>query len=327
MNCRDFYLIGWLISLVVLFGSCIHEYPIGYGEDPTKVMAGIELEFDLSWENMNYTPDFSSSRAKTQNPHKFIFEIIQNGRIIATEKRELSSEDFAKGYLNHKISSSLKANEYQLAVWYEFSEKEENEFFEHQNLNNIFLISQSLSDHPKLQCGYANDLLDLRGFSGYKGEPIVKKLKLGHPGARFEIIATDIQEFISEQKAALNQGDIFTMNIVFGEKTPSGFNVFEASPVIKDESIEYSGELFFPFAEYDELKLAEAYLFCREADYITAKIITYNSARKIVSQTPYFSFPLKRGYITQIKGEFLSFPLNGSLTIDHIWEGEILFEI
>ena len=82
-----------------------------------------------------------------------------------------------------------------------------------------------------------------------------------------------------------------------------------------------------PFAEYDELKIAEGFLFCDNDSETSIQLSVLNSALVTVSRTEYFTFPIKRGYITTVRGDFLTHSLNGIFTVDHIWGGEIIIEI
>ena len=105
------------------------------------------------------------------------------------------------------------------------------------------------------------------------------------------------------------------------------YDVYAGWMVYKGASIDLTGWMRLPFAEYTELKIAEGFLFCREQDTVNVKLSVLNSAMVTVSQTDYFSFPIRRGYITVVTGNFLTHPIDGIFSIDNIWDEDIVIEI
>lgn len=322
---RNLYSLLFVFSML-FFQGCIHEYRHGLGENPSKVEVEIQLTFNLSWSQMLHSVEFDT-RSRIDKPHRFIIEASHDGEIIYRDTQTLTPDDFASGSLNHTISVPLGPNIYNLAVWYDRNEDTEKLNYNTDDLNNIFMINTSADDASAMQCGYAAANIDLREYAGRSNASVVKDLELKHAGAKFEIIATDIQTFIQEQKASLNQGDTFSIQILLEENSPYSFNSYNGSVARDITSYEYNADLWFPFAEYEELKIGEGFVFCNSTDDIAMSILIYNSARMIVSQTPTFTIPMKRGYITVVRGDFLTFPINSSLSINHIWEGEIEVEI
>lgn len=323
-----------LLLLVMTLGQgCIHEYPYPVkgdgnlpgvpGNDPTTMKALLEVSFDLSWESMLHHIEFQT-RTKTPRTHRFVIEVKDGNQLICRDIEYLTDEDFANGIMRHRLSTSLYAKPYDVAVWYDNREVETPEYsFEANDLQNVRLLNRTTTDAELQTCGFASDVIDLSDVTTEDEDHIVKSLELGHAGARFEIIATDVNEFIAEQKAALLQGDTFSANIEILSGGTGTFNLHSCQALGEDDNLELTGRMRLPYDEYDELKIAEGFFFCSEESDVTAKLSVKNNSLVVVSQTEIFTFPVKRGYITTIRGNFLTHPLNGVFSIDNIWEGVI----
>lgn len=320
-----------LIAATLCLGSCIHEYPYATsvdgpapGKNPETVTAAIEVSYDLSWETMIHYIDFSvETKAPRMQPHRFVIEVKHNGKTVAKDIEYLSEESFLNGRLTHKLSTPLEARDYDIAVWYDKADEEGNFAFDAESLEAVSPVKLSTINAAAMECGYASDVLNLSGIDSSTQHEIRKELQLDHPGARFEIIATDVLQFISEHKEALYQGDTFYVNLDFTRGTTGCFNLFEKRMEDTGKDLQLSGWMRLPYDEYDELKIAEGFLFCPRDSEVTAVLSITNSSLMPVSATGSFSFPVRPGYITVISGDFLTNPIDGVFSIDNIWEGEI----
>ena len=106
-----------------------------------------------------------------------------------------------------------------------------------------------------------------------------------------------------------------------------GFDAFNMLPIRNEEERSETIKLNLPFGIYDELVLADGYLFTLDEENVTMRLTVHNSARMIVVRTPLFRFSLKRGTITYVRGEFLSDTFNNNLTVDNVWAGEIIIDV
>lgn len=329
-----FRLLG-LILLLTGMQSCIYDYPHasrghspGIGEDPTTVDAYIDVDFDISWESMlhNVNLDYET-KAATQRPHRIIIEVLDGDMVLCHDVEYLNANEFANGRLLHRLSVPLEAKVYQIAAWYDRQDENGKHSFSADDLSKIGLINTSTTNVEDMQCAYARDTIDLMDYGVSEEISITKTLSMKHSGARFEIVATDVNQFIADNREALFQDDKFTVHLYFSYGTSSSFNTYSESIRIEEETLHLSGRMRLPFAEYDELKIAEGFLFCQDQDEITAKLSVTNSALVTVAQTKEFNFPVKRGYITIISGDFLTNSVDGVFSVDNLWDDEIIIEI
>ena len=333
---RIIYLFCFVLALGFLQG-CIHDYPKpvrgpgGKGEDPTKLWAQIEVSFDLKWESMIHQADISTkTKGRDEEPHRFVIEVInRDGKVVCQDTKFITSNEFSFGKISHKLTANLEADKYRVAVWYDMQDEEGEYPFDAENLNEVKLSNFSTRDAEVLQCGFASDFLDLTDVEFSDKEiTVAKELELQHPGARFEIVATDIQQFIAGHHEAMMKGDSYTVHLCFTSGTPVGYNLHSGNLYFGiEKNLELSGIMRLPFADYDELKIAEGFLFCNEERDVTLNLGVKNSALVTISKTELFSFPIKPGYITIIRGDFLSSPIEGIFSVDNIWEDEIVMEI
>ena len=328
-NSRNAFL---AFAAAALMQSCIHEYPVmtsssGIGERPGEVVGYIELSYDLSWEEMIHTIYFST-KAASGKTHRFVVEVEKDGVEILHDVVLIDDNEFATGKLRRKLSQPLKAERYEIAAWYDRIDENDNAFFNADNLRKIRITNTSTVESRAFDCGYCSDELDLRSFGNEKKTvETVKTMELQLSCGRFELVATDVQQFITEQKEALNQDDKFTVFIEFPDEAKDVFNAFSGSCSRSGDNYSLSGRMRLPFADYDELSIAQGLVFCKGEENIRIKLSVKNSALSTVSQTEIFSIPVRTGFNTIVKGEFLVNPLDGFFNINHIWEDEIYYEI
>ena len=306
-----------------MLGGCIHEYPRGTGYNPQNIDVEIEISYYLSWDWLLTNRDISTKA--DSHTHSFIIETLRDGRVIKRETMHLSSDLFMRGGFTQKVSIPLTPSLYEVAVWYE--EIDEKSAFDTEDLNHISFIKTSTTEN--LKCAFAHDSFYLEDLYSEESTDLTRSIELQLAGARFQLYATDINEFIESQKAALNQGDEFTVSVIYSDATPISFDLYAERPLY-EEGIDFKlkGELWMPYDSYEELKIAEGFTFCKAIeDTINISIVVYNSAMMVVSKIDEFTIPVKRGYITIVRGDFLTHPLDGIFSIDHIWEDEFVIEV
>ena len=314
------------ILLALILQGCIHEYPHETGKNPQLINAKINISFNLYWERLLHILDIKT-RDRSDTQHKFIIEISKDGITYCREIAYLNDDEFSLGSFRYDIALPLGPYEYDIVVWYEKIPEGKDSNFLLEDLRTVKILGNTQTHESPSQCAFAKDKINLRQNYESSDTEIIKELQLQLAGARFELITKDIQKFISDQKASLNQGDTYTVNLSFHNNSSYSFNLYEEKVDYLQNKLEFIGDLFFPFGEYEEMTIAEGFIFCEKEDNILMTLSVYNSALMLVTQTEEFSFPVKRGYITTIEGDFLTHYLEGFLSINNIWEGEYIIEI
>lgn len=322
----NIFLLYFGIFLMTL-QSCIHEHPATpLVQNPEITGTQIEISFNLYWERLLEIIEFDTRDREENGNHKFLIEIKQDGKIINRDTRLLTDYEFELGSFVYETSLPIGQYNYEIGVWYEKQAEDGNHYFNVENLSAISFTSSPPLHLEWPQCAYASEKLVLPAGPEI-GQKIYKKVEMNLAGARFEIVTTDVQKFIEDHRASLAQGDTFSLNLLLHNNSSYYFNLYNEKADYLDEPIVLSGELFLPFTNEEEMTIARGFIFCLEEDVITMSLNVYNSARMLVTQTDDFSFPAKRGYITTLRGDFLTNYMEGIFSIDNIWEGEFVLEL
>lgn len=318
-----------LVFTLLMTQGCIHEYPLpvsqGHSNKPTDLQAFISVNFDISWQSLIHEIDFSS-RDRNDEPNHFIIEISDQTGKVCHDEVFLSNSYFFVGSLQHKVSTPLAKQKYEIAVWYEKADEEGEYSFLSTDLSDIAINNFSTTDASLFDCAYASTTLDLTDFNN-QNSAVNIELEMLPPGARFELIATDVNQFISDHKEDLNEGDSYSVKLNFSDEAYFRFNSYNGNPFNLSSVYTTTGRMRLPFAEYEELKIAEGFIFCHPESEAHMQLSILNSSQTIVSQTNTFSFPIKRGFNTIVKAEFLTHPLDGVFNVDFVWEEDIIIEI
>lgn len=316
-----------ILGLLINLTGCIHEYPVDGGADPSKIEAAVELTIDLKWGE-NETEALFGSRGRNDSGARMVIEISRAGELIGRDSFGVSESEIAEGEVYHKLSFNLHALNYDMAVWCEVTEPGSEDFyFNSSDLSFINFSGNELLQDGRRECGFVSENLDLRAYKGKWGVKVVKEAKLNHPGAKFKLVTTDMRRFVEEELDGIEKGETYTLTINYGVDTAHGFNAYTGEAVREYELRKTTGELIPTHTIFNEIEIANGYLFCGEEENITMSVSVHNSARVLVVKSPEFRFPVKRGMVSIVKGEFLSEKFTNNIKVDNVWEGEIIIDL
>lgn len=323
-----------LMALVAMcLQGCIHEYPLpvggvipGMGEDPTAVNALVNVTFSMDWEDLMHSVEFDTKASESRN-YRIVIEVKKGETTVCHDTEYVTSDRIRHGVYSHRLSVSLSSSLYNVAVWADCTNAEDKYSFDVASLDNVRLTNNSTSDSLAFDCSYSADLLDLRAFAGSeKTVNVTKEMTMEFPGAQYEIIASDIVQFIAENREALFDDDKFYVYLPFTAGAPEGMNLYTGRLLYGNDIWEPTGWMRLPFDSYEELPIARGFLFCsEEGGKATTSLRVTNKYLVTVSQTDEFSFPVKRGFVTRVRGDFLTHPIDGVFNVNSSWEGEIYF--
>lgn len=318
-----------MFTAAFLLTGCIHEYPEAEALNPTSIEVALDLDLNLKWNQKTGEPVYQTKADKNIIGRRITVLISRNGKQEGKDIFYLTEDEFNVGNVKHKMTFSLEPREYEIAVWCDVVEglNRENGYYDLSELPLVKSITAGINYDSRQTCGFASSRLDLRQYSGQWGAKVIKQMKLEHPGARFEITTTDIQKFLEAQQVPLLNGESYTLTLSFGDGTASGIDIMTGIPFRDEFTMEWTDDLELPFTTRTQLQIAGGFIFCSDEENISMSLIVHNSARLIVVRTPQFRFPVKRGLITKISGDFLSETFSNTITVDNIWEGEIVIEL
>ena len=321
------YILIFSLILCVMSSGCIHEYPDGNSNDPSGVEVGIELTLDLKWGEDEMQPNFST-RARGDSQLRVVTEVSRNGDIVGHDETFVNDEEIKLGKMRRRLPFQLHAVNYDIAVWCDYYDPTAREgYFDASDLKAIEHTNPGIEWSEDRKCGYSKDNLDLRQYKGQWDVRIIKEMALSHAGARFRLITTDMRRFVEEEIDAIEDGETYTITVNYGIGTSNFFNAFTGR-ALSSYSASSSTKPFKPsYTIYGDMTISEGFILCDEEETVTMSVTVHNSARMIVVKSPEFSFKVKRGMISIVTGEFLSEKFNNNISVNNIWEGEIIIDI
>lgn len=344
---KHFHYVLGLLTIMLLTG-CIHTYPDGNAEDPTSVNLNLEMSFKIQWKdlltshNIRYyststveyeNVEIQSETRDTETRHRFIIELRADGNSPFRHELSISQEEFDKGELYVKLPFSLPPLNYKLSVWSDSTGSLSSEplpseeyKFDASDFNNITPII-GFSNYSLVEdCCYCVATVDLREFRHTLSTSISVPVTLQSPVACFELIATDVEKFLKYADYALQKGEKYTVSLSYDHKIATTFNMLKGLPSGK---MEIKGmESLLPPLFSKETSVGKGWIFVsEETEYLSVTLSLYNSARILVSRVKGILFPLERGKVTHVKGNFLTNFYSSSIHIDNLWNDEIVFTI
>lgn len=328
MKCEARHIAVLLLLLqTMLFSGCIHTYPDGEGEDPTLLQVGVEVDIDLSWE----PEDVAFTKAGDDvydGGYRLIIEFSRNGDTFGRCEHFLTSEEYRQGKLKLIMPFDFHAVAYTVRAWLDCAESAETagRFYNTENLNEISRRDNHISWSGEMACGFAMTEVNLREYKDQWNARAVIPMTLTSPIGRFELVASDFDDFYSHIQNAVSKGETYSVCLSFECRIPSTFNVGRKDATTYLTSPEY----YYPFPEHmrSDGRIVSGSVFVGEnARTVTVRVLLFNSARMIVSKSPSIEFPLERGKVTVITGEMLTDYYTGSFNINNIWDGEIVIEL
>lgn len=307
-------LVGFLLS------GCIHTYPDGDGIDPTLVQVGAEISVDINWDTniINFTKSQDSS-------HRLIIEFSRNGNKIGRCEHILSSTEYEAGNVRLIMPFDFHAVSYDVNAWLDCTSTLDNQdtFYNAEDLSFVKRNDNHIAWSEDMACACFSSEVNLQEYKNQWGAKVIVPIMLTTPLARFEIIATDLSQFLNFASEYIKLGETYSVCLSFERRVPQGYNVTKSESSSFLESPEYYFQ--FPFSDS---KIASGAVFVGDDTMeLAAKVLVYNSARIIVSKSPTILFPVERGKITIIKGDLLTDYVSNTINVNNIWDGEIIIEL
>lgn len=155
------------------------------------------------------------------------------------------------------------------------------------------------------------------------------------PQAKYRFISTDLDVFLERETASAAMrnrapGDIslsdYRVKVRYGGYFPSVFNIFTDRPADSWLGVSYGASI----AELNdkEAHMGMDYVFVNHHDTsVNAGLEVYGPDGKLISQAGPFDIPLRRGHVTEVRGNFLTAKATGGLGIDPGFEDSFDIEI
>ncbi|MCD8313910.1 MAG: hypothetical protein LUC24_07095 [Bacteroidales bacterium] len=235
------------------------------------------------------------------------------------------------------VTVDLAPGDYSIMVWSDIVRDAGDErFYDEEDFSDVALQGEYRGD---------SDYRD--AFSGTETVTLVTdmvehardtvEIAMRRPLAKYELVATDLTEFIVEEMA---RAAAKSSAMPDGREEPASINVEDyravfyyvgfmpsAYSLFTDEAVDSTTGVLFESVPTDagngEVSVGFDYVFVNEGvSAVTVQVGLYDGDGEQVSMTGAITVPLERSRHTVIRGAFLTEKATGGVSIDHNYDGE-----
>lgn len=333
------YTIGFIaLVLTIVLAGCVHDYPSmtedgEEGVDPTLVEVNTEVTLDLALVPLQTVTQKARSgttkaraEAQTDYRRRFIIEAWRGGK---PESRQVTVMDDAEedgdGKMTLPIRLKLHAVEYTLAVWTDYvaAGTTDDLYYDTEDLQRVACRDPYTGSTDYRDCLYGTTALDLRPYRDEWNARVQVKVDMVRPLAKYELIATDVKDFLAHLKKQKTVDTGHTITLSYGFFFPTVFDVLTGRPVDSRTGIRFTTPLTLPADGQEECTIGSDYVFVNGAEsFVSLTIEVKDGADETVSRISGVEVPYRRGHLTTVRGRFLTTLLEGGVTIDPGYDGE-----
>ena len=207
--------------LVATLSGCVHDYPTmtedgGEGVDPTLVEVNTEVTLDFELVPLELATETARSgrtKAVSDYRRRFIVEARHDGKTEARQVTVLNEAETGNDKLTLPVNLKLHAVEYTLVVWTDYVEAgtDADLYYNTENTENIACTEPYTGSTDLRDCLYGTAALDLRPYRDEWNAKVQVQIEMVRPLAKYEIIATDVKDFLRKIKKQREEGETYTV--------------------------------------------------------------------------------------------------------------------
>ena len=338
------YTIGFIaLVLTIALAGCVHDYP-GMteegeeGVDPTLVEVNTEVTLDLELVPLEIITQESarSGTNKARNittkaddgyRRRFIIEAWREGKPTTRQVTVMeTAEEDGDAKISLPIHLKLHALEYTLAVWTDYVKAGTTDdlYYDTDNLQQVACTDPYTGSTPHRDCLYGTAVLDLRQYRNEWNAKVQIKVDMVRPLAKYELIATDVKDFLRKTKKQRADDETFTITFSYGFYLPTVFNVLAGKPADSRTGITYTTPLTVPADGQEECAIGTDFVFVNGTEsFVSLSMEIRNSGGNVISRTTGLKVPYRRGHLTTVRARFLTNEMQGGVDIDDDFDGNI----
>lgn len=342
------YTIGFIVLvLTIVLAGCVHDYPSmtedgEEGIDPTLVEVNTEVTLDLELVPLEIITQKNArsgtnkarcgttkARAGEQTDYRrrFIIEAWREGK---PESRQVTVMDNAEEDGDEKISLpihlKLHALDYTLAVWTDYvtAGTTDDLYYDTDNLQQVACTDPYTGSTPYRDCLYGTAALDLRQYRDEWNTRVQVKVDMVRPLAKYEILTTDVKDFLRKIKKQRADDETFTITFSYGFYLPTVFNVLAGKPADSRTGITYTTPLTVPADGQEECTIGTDFVFVNGTEsFVSLSMEIRDGGGNVISRTTGLEVPYRRGHLTTVRARFLTNEMQGGVDIDDDFDGNI----
>lgn len=325
------YCINLLILLLTIgFVGCVHDYPDGEGIDPTLVEVETEVTLDLALVPLQTVTNKARSgttKAGDGYRRRFIIEAWRDGKPAARQVTVMEdAEEDGDGKITLPIRLKLHAVEYTLAVWTDYVKAGTTDdlYYDTEDLQRVACTDPYTGSTDYRDCLYGTAALDLRPYRDQWNAKVQIKVDMVRPLAKYELIATDVKDFLRKTKKQRADDAAFTITFSYGFYLPTVFNVLAGKPADSRTGIAYTIPLAVPTDGQEECTIGTDFVFVNGTEsFVSLSMEIRDGGSNVISRTTGLEVPYRRGHLTTVRARFLTNEMQGGVDIDPDFDGDI----
>lgn len=335
------YTIGFFaLVLTIVLAGCVHDYPSmtedgEEGVDPTLVEVNTEVTLDLELVPLEIITQKNArsgtTKARAGEPtdyrRRFIIEAWRDGK---PESRQVTvmedAEEDGDGKITLPIRLKLHAVEYTLAVWTDYvaAGTDTDLYYDTEDLQRVACRDPYTGSTDYRDCLYGTTALDLRQYRDEWNAKVQIKVDMVRPLAKYELIATDVKDFLRKTKKQRADDAAFTITFSYGFYLPTVFNVLAGKPADSRTGIAYTIPLTIPDDGTEECRIGTDFVFVNGAEsFVKLSMEIRDGGGNVISRTVGLEVPYRRGHLTTVRARFLTNEMQGGVDIDPDFDGDI----
>ena len=331
------YTIGFIaLVLAVVLASCVHDYPSmtedgEEGMDPTLVEVNTEVSLDLELVPLEIITQKNArsgtTKAASDYHRRFVVEAWRDGKPAARQVTVMEdAKEEGDGKITLPIRLKLHAVEYTLAVWTDYVKTgtDTDLYYDTKDLQYIACTAPYTGSTLYRDCLYGTTALDLRQYRDEWNAKVQVRVDMVRPLAKYELIATDVKDFLRKTKKQRTDDETFTITFAYGFYLPTVFNVLAGKPVDSRTGITYTIPLIVPTDGQEECTIGTDFVFVNGAEsFVSLSMEIRDSGGNVISRTTGLEVPYRRGHLTTVRARFLTNEMQGGVDIDPDFDGDI----
>lgn len=343
MNSKLLSITILLLTLSLLFslsGCDVHEWP-EKGGVPIKLRLNYETNLPL-WEPPSDRAVGPGRGDLVQGKIRYIVRVypkitVNNGNLPAHIDEFVFYKELGAGY-NYETVLNLEPGDYTFVVWSDMLEADSNTpFYNANNFGEIVFF-----DKHRGNTDYRDAFRGRIDFSLTKDVVVngghTLDIAMQRPLAKFEIITTDLVEFLKKDIKRLTEkaGDDnigvrslesnlniedYKIGFHYIGFMPDAYSIFTDKPVDSSTGVVFMSKPK-KLSETD-VTLGFDYVFVNGGEsFVTVQLAVYDTNDELLSNTTAIKVPLKRSWHTIIRGNFLTTEASGGIDVDPEYEGD-----
>lgn len=314
---------------VIFFTSCIYE---GANTNGCDYPVRLNVHSDTDW-----LPDLDINATRADGYEVgYTFQVFNRGD-LSTPVKELTIFSDNLSYLDFSIDIDLKPGNYDVYAWAQICNSSGNIplFYDSSNFSRIVETDPNIGDSE-----YKNALRGMTSFtvenSGNLLSPTTGTIVLTRPLARYQLIASDLHDFIENQPEEQRASDPakhsasddlsrffenYRVRISYSGYLPTVFDAYANNPVDSSVGISFEGPI--NVISDSEALLAFDYVMVNGDESAVSIVIgIYDLEGNPISSSNPIEIPTKRNRTTVVYGKFLTTDGEGGVNINPDFNGQ-----